>query len=120
MGEPEVNQKKPPHTSANHFTEPANVDQELVDERWATLETQNAHVLATMQIPDLTDRLPEIDITTLVFWGTEDRFCPASGTWKVLGMKGTVQAELVNHCGHWVMAEYPDLFNERCLSFLAN
>ena len=59
----------------------------------ATLETQNAHVLATMQIPDLTERLPEIDITTLVFWGTEDRFV-ASGTWKVLGMKGMVQAEL--------------------------
>lgn len=98
----------------------ANVDQELVDERWATLETQNAHVLATMQIPDLTDRLVEIDIPTLVFWGTEDRFCPSTGTWKILSMKGPVQAELVNYCGHWVMSEYPDLFNQRCLSFLTH
>ena len=55
--------------------DPVNVDEELVDERWATLETQNAHVLATMQIPDLSDQLASIDINTLVFWGTEDRFC---------------------------------------------
>ena len=120
MGSPEFTKSVLAELLTQLVYDSTNVDQELVDERWATLETQNAHVLATMQIPDLTDRLSEIDTTTLVFWGTEDRFCPASGTWKVLGMKGTIQAELVNHCGHWVMSEYPDLFNERCLSFLAN
>ena len=120
MGSPEFTKEVLAQLLTQLVYDPVNVDDELVDERWATLETQNAHVLATMQIPDLSDQLASIDINTLVFWGTEDRFCPASGTWKILQMKGNVQAELVNYCGHWVMSEYPDLFNERCLSFLAN
>ena len=119
MGSPEFTKEVLAQLLMLLVYDPINVDDELVNERWATLETQNAHVLATMQIPDLTDRLASIDISTLVFWGTEDRFCPASGTWKILQMKGNVQAELVNYCGHWVMSEYPDLFNERCLSFLS-
>ncbi|MEY2907702.1 MAG: hypothetical protein RLZZ602_225 [Pseudomonadota bacterium] len=94
------------------------VDEELVQERWDTLQTQNAHVLATMQIPDLTDRLTEITCETLVFWGSEDKFCPASGVWKLLDASAPVQAELLNRCGHWVMTEYPALFNQRCLDFL--
>lgn len=119
MGSPEFTKDVLAQLLTQLVYDPVNVDAELVDERWATLETQNAHVLATMQIPDLSDQLASIDINTLVFWGTEDRFCPASGTWKILQMKGNVQAELVNYCGHWVMSEYPDLFNERCLSFLS-
>lgn len=115
MGSPEFTKEVLAQLLTQLVYDPINVDDELVNERWATLETQNAHVLATMQIPDLTDRLALIDISTLVFWGTEDRFCPASGTWKILQMKGNVQAELVNYCGHWVMSEYPELFNERCL-----
>ena len=119
MGSPEFTKEVLAQLLTQLVYDPVNVDEELVDERWATLETQNAHVLATMQIPDLSDQLASIDINTLVFWGTEDRFCPASGTWKILQMKGSVQAELVNYCGHWVMSEYPELFNERCLSFLS-
>ena len=119
MGSPEFTKEVLAQLLTQLVYDPENVDDELVDERWATLETQNAHVLATMQIPDLSDQLASIDINTLVFWGTEDRFCPASGTWKILQMKGNVQAELVNYCGHWVMSEYPELFNERCLSFLS-
>ena len=119
MGSPEFTKEVLAQLLTQLVYDPVNVDEELVDERWATLETQNAHVLATMQIPDLSDQLASIDINTLVFWGTDDRFCPASGTWKILQMKGNVQAELVNYCGHWVMSEYPELFNERCLSFLS-
>lgn len=119
MGSPEFTKEVLAQLLTQLVYDPVNVDDELVDERWATLETQNAHVLATMHIPDLSDQLASIDINTLVFWGTEDRFCPASGTWKILQMKGNVQAELVNYCGHWVMSEYPELFNERCLSFLS-
>ena len=119
MGSPEFTKEVLAQLLTQLVYDPENVDDELVDERWATLETQNAHVLATMQIPDLSDQLASIDINTLVFWGTEDRFCPASGTWKILQIKGNVQAELVNYCGHWVMSEYPELFNERCLSFLS-
>ena len=95
------------------------VDEELIDERWTTLQTQNSHVLATMAIPDLSGQVSQLNHPILVFWGTEDKFCPASGVWKMLKGGGQVQAELLNHCGHWVMTEYPELFNTRSLEFLA-
>ena len=98
---------------------PNDVDEELVDERWATLQTQNPHVLATMAIPDLTPRLANLTHESLVFWGTEDKFCPASGVWKVLQSPAKVRAQLVNQCGHWVMAEYPDIFNAQSIEFLS-
>ena len=98
---------------------PEIVDDELIDERWTTLQTQNSHVLATMAIPDLSGQVGQLDQPILVFWGTEDKFCPASGVWKMLKGGGQVQAELLNNCGHWVMTEYPELFNTRCLEFLA-
>ena len=100
--------------------DPSVVDDELVQERWDTPQTQNAHVLATMQIPDLSTHLEELQCDMLVFWGSEDKFCPAIGAWKLLESGGLVQVELLNHCGHWVMSEYPALFNERCISFLRN
>ena len=72
-----------------------------------------------MAIPDLTPRLGEVEQPVLVFWGTDDQFCPASGVWKLLERCPSVQAEVLNQCGHWVMAEYPPLFNQRCLDFIA-
>lgn len=99
---------------------PEIIDEELIDERWNTLQTQNSHVLATMAIPDLSNQVSQLDQPMLVFWGTEDKFCPATGVWKMLQSSGQVQAELLNHCGHWVMTEYPELFNARSLEFLSN
>ena len=40
--------------------DPTLVNDELVDERWQTLQTQNPHVLSTMAIPDLSEHLSEI------------------------------------------------------------
>jgi len=97
---------------------PENIDEELVDERWETLQSQNAHVLATMAIPDLSPELARLQQPTLAFWGTEDKFCPPAGIWKILEAGSSVQAEVLNRCGHWVMSEYPALFNRRCLDFL--
>jgi len=120
MGSPEFTQTVLSELLTQLVYDPSNIDDELVNERWGTLETQNAHVLATMQIPDLSDRLADITIPTLAFWGADDRFCPADGIWKIMSMSGPVQGELLNQCGHWVMSEYPALFNRRCTDFLAN
>ena len=119
MGSPEFTRDVLAKLLTQLVFDASQVDDELVAERWATLQTQNAHVLATMQIPDLTEQLQQIAVPTLVFWGTEDRFCPADGVWKILAMNGQVEAQMVNHCGHWVMSEYPALFNDRCHAFLS-
>ena len=118
MGSPEFTRDVLANLLTLLVFDPSTVDQELIDERWQTLQTQNAHVLMSMAIPDLTDRLVEIQHGILVFWGTEDQFCPAPGVWKILEQCGRVQAEVLNRCGHWVMAEYPALFNQRCLAFM--
>lgn len=98
--------------------DPTIVDDALLTERWQTLQTQNSQVLASMAIPDLSPRLHEIGCPTMVFWGTEDRFCPAQGVWKLLNGIPNTQAHLMNRCGHWVMTEYPSLFNARTIAFL--
>ena len=60
----------------------------------------------------------EVQHGILVFWGTKDQFCPAQGVWKILERCARVQAEVLNRCGHWVMVEYPALFNQRCMAFM--
>jgi len=118
MGSPEFTREVLANLLTLLVFDDSAVDEELIDERWATLQTQNAHVLISMAIPDLTERLAEISHEVLVFWGTEDQFCPASGVWKVLNGCASVQAEVLNRCGHWVMTEYPERFNRRCIDFL--
>ncbi len=118
MGSPEFTREVLADLLTQLVFDPKRVDEELVDERWAVLQTQNAHVLATMDIPDQTSQLHEITAPVLVFWGTDDRFCPADGVWKLLKSAPNVQAQLLNRCGHWVMSEYPALFNRRCIDFL--
>jgi 4,5:9,10-diseco-3-hydroxy-5,9,17-trioxoandrosta-1(10),2-diene-4-oate hydrolase len=119
MGSPEFTREVLANLLTLLVYDNAAVDEVLIEERWSTLQTQNAHVLISMAIPDLTSRLGEVEQPILVFWGTDDHFCPASGAWKLLDRCPSVQAEILNQCGHWVMAEHPPLFNQRCLDFLA-
>lgn len=118
MGSPEFTRDVLANLLTLLVFDPEVIDEELIGERWATLQGQNAHVLATMAIPDLSNDLARLTQPVLVFWGTEDKFCPPEGVWKILSSADRVQAEVLNRCGHWVMAEYPQLFNRRCLDFL--
>jgi len=100
--------------------DPKHVTEELVNERWETLQIQNPHVLATMAIPNLTTELHKIEQPVLVFWGTDDKFCPAGGTQTLLNECPNVKAHMLNNCGHWVMVEYADYFNRSCIDFLTH
>jgi 4,5:9,10-diseco-3-hydroxy-5,9,17-trioxoandrosta-1(10),2-diene-4-oate hydrolase len=99
--------------------DPKHVTESLIDERWDILQIQNPHVLASMAIPNLTDQLHRITHPISVFWGTNDKFCPASGTQTLLDHCPNVRAQVLNNCGHWVMIEYADYFNRMCLDFLS-
>ena len=120
MGSPEFDRDVLANLLTLLVCDAAAVDDALIDERWATLQTQNPHVLVSMAIPDLTDQLSAIQHPVLVFWGSEDQFCPASGAQKLLEHCNDTQVVLLNRCGHWVMTEYPALFNRRCVDFLEN
>ncbi|HHX36050.1 MAG TPA: alpha/beta fold hydrolase [Gammaproteobacteria bacterium] len=90
----------------------------LLEERAAVAVTQPANLFSTMMVPNMTERLHEIKCPILGFWGTDDRFNPASGTFKVLENAPHARFTLLNRCGHWVQVEHQQLFNRQCLNFL--
>lgn len=118
MGSPEFTRDVLANLLTQLVFDPVHITDALVDQRWATLQTQNSTVLATMAIPDLTDRLGEIYCPVLSFWGREDRFCPVSGADKLFSRCKSVHTVNISQCGHWVMVEYPELFNRESLAFL--
>lgn len=98
--------------------DPKIVTDELLEERWNVMQTQPKDVLARMIIPDQTADLPKLRGPIVGFWGVEDRFCPASGYEKILRACPGSRFEMLSQCGHWAMAEYPDLFNRHVIEFL--
>lgn len=100
--------------------DPAVVTEELVDDRWQIFQTQNNQVMTTMSVPNMQERLGEIDCPVLVLWGVNERMMPETGIMKLAKGCKHVRVVMVSECGHWVMVEHQDLFNRYCLDFLAN
>ncbi|GAA4102473.1 alpha/beta hydrolase [Zhongshania borealis] len=93
--------------------------EQAVSERFPVMEQQPAEVLSTLKVPDQTEALSQIACPILGFWGMNDLFCPPSGAMKILDRCNNTRFQLLTECGHWVMVEYPELFNRECLAFLA-
>lgn len=93
---------------------------ELVAERMQIMEIMNGHVMATMDIPVLVDRLGEIGCPTLGFWGMDEKMMPEEGIMAMVRNIRHMRTILVNECGHWVMVEHEGMFNRACLDFLQN
>lgn len=98
--------------------DPNHITDELIAERFRILETQNPAAFKRMVIPNITERLSEINIPVLGFWGADDHFCPVSGATTLAKECTNAEVILLSNCGHWVMIEYKALFNERCVDFL--
>ena len=98
--------------------DPALISDETVAERVAVVGQQPACVLTSMQVPNLTARLAELQCPILGFWGINDKFCPASGAQTMLAACRRIRFVLLSECGHWVMVEHRELFNRECLAFL--
>lgn len=95
------------------------IDDETVAERVAVVPQQPGCVLTSMQVPNLTPHLGELQCPILGFWGINDKFCPASGAQTLLQACRNIRFTLLSECGHWVMVEHRELFNRQCLDFLA-
>ena len=93
---------------------------ELVEERMQIMQIMNGHVMATMQVPVLTDRLQELDCPVLGFWGMDEKMMPENGIMAMAKNIRHLRLILVTQCGHWVMVEHEDMFNRACLDFLRN
>ena len=102
----------------NLVHDPQHISSELVAERSEVFATQNAQVITTMRVPEVTDRLGEISCPVLAFWGINERFMPLSGILKLAGGCADIRVVVQSACGHWVMVEHAGLFNRSCLDFL--
>lgn len=99
---------------------PEHATDELVAERMQIMQIMNGHVMATMQIPVLVDRLHEIQCPALGFWGMDEKMMPEEGIMAMVKNIRHMRTILVNECGHWVMVEHEAMFNRACLDFLQN
>jgi len=96
----------------------SQLDDSLLAERVAVAVHQPRNLFTTMMVPNMTERLEELQAPILGFWGTDDNFNPASGALKVLNHAPNARFIMLNRCGHWVQVEHRELFNKACLEFL--
>lgn len=89
----------------------------VVERRYEIALTQPRHVFESMQVPNQEDRLEDIRVPTLGLWGKNDLFCPPGGARKLETIPNCRVIE-IDGCGHWVMVEHADLFNQTVLDFL--
>jgi 4,5:9,10-diseco-3-hydroxy-5,9,17-trioxoandrosta-1(10),2-diene-4-oate hydrolase len=119
-GEPVTHEVMKDLFSFGLMHDPSFATDELVAERLQVMQTMNGHVMATMQVPVLTDRLKEITCPVLGFWGMNERMMPENGILALAKNVQKLRLVLVTQCGHWVMVEHEDMFNRSCLDFLNN
>lgn len=100
--------------------DPKYTTDELVAERLQIMAAMNGHVMMTMDIPNLAERLAELSCPVLAFWGTNDRMMPDNGIMALTRNCSQLKFIILSECGHWVMVEYADMFNKECLSFLGS
>ncbi len=98
--------------------DPRYATDELVEERMQIMQIMNGHVMATMQVPVLVDRLHEIACPVLGFWGMDEKMMPENGIMAMAHNLRQLRLILVTQCGHWVMVEHEGMFNRACLDFL--
>lgn len=91
--------------------DPANVTEELVEERFCILETQPKDVLSRMIIPNMESELSALSCPVYGFWGQQDEMTPATGANKFLDHVKDCQYLMLASCGHWVMVEHAQTFN---------
>lgn len=94
------------------------LSEDILAERAAVAVTQPANLFTTMMVPNMTERLSELNCPVLGFWGTNDKFNPHQGVHKLLDNVPTARFIMLNRCGHWVQVEHTDLFNRSCIDFL--
>jgi len=94
------------------------ISKEMVDERMEILPLMNTQVMASMDIPNMESELSSITQPVLAFWGMNDQFIPISGAMKIGDGCPNAQIMLFSQCGHWVMIEREQVFNNACINFL--
>lgn len=95
------------------------VTADLVTARLDFARRQPPEVLSSLSLPDLTERLPQLTLPTLVVWGGADPICPMSGALKFAQACPDATVVIYPGTGHWPMFERAGKVNRDALAFLA-
>jgi pimeloyl-ACP methyl ester carboxylesterase len=85
----------------------------------ATLASLRNAVGATGQREVLLDRLPQLQMPTLIVWGIEDRLLPYSQAKDAIALVQDGSLELISKCGHLPHVEQPKRFVSTLGEFLS-
>lgn len=100
--------------------DPTLLTDEIIAERAPIAALQMQAARSVLKVPNLTDRLHELQCPVFGFWGANDQFNPVGGASKLLDHCPHARIIVLNRCGHWVQVEHRELFNRMCLDFLRN
>ncbi len=109
--------------AAKTFYDPAMVTDELV-ERIYDLATNRFRALrfvwvARSSMHDLViDDLKNINVPSLLIWGTEDQITPPDVALSFKNLLPDAELRFIEKCGHAPMMEHPETFNKLMLDFL--
>jgi pimeloyl-ACP methyl ester carboxylesterase len=85
----------------------------------ATLASLRNAVSASGQREVLLDRLPQLQMPTLIVWGVEDRLLPYSQAKEAIARVQEGSLELISKCGHLPHVEQPKRFVSTLGGFLS-
>ena len=104
----------------NIVADPAKITDAIIDQRLPIWEKQPPEVFSTMKTGVFGDRLHELKMPVLCFWGQKDQFLPVKHAAIVAERCADVRVVISSHAGHWFMVEEPDYFNRQIEWFLEN
>ena len=99
--------------------DPATITDDIIDERLPIWIEQPAQVYSTMRVGVYVDRLHEIKMPVLCFWGQKDQFLPVEHAAILAGAIEDARIIISTSAGHWFMIELPDFFNREIREFLS-
>jgi 4,5:9,10-diseco-3-hydroxy-5,9,17-trioxoandrosta-1(10),2-diene-4-oate hydrolase len=108
---------RPDHTPIEWTTEQARLAQ-LPGFLEAALSALRTQISFAGQREVLLDRLPDLEIPTLIIWGISDRVFPVSQAQEAVACLQQGSLELIPDCGHLPQIERPDLFVAALSRFL--
>ena len=100
------------------------VPDEVLEQRYQTIVDNPGHLEARKNSVttqrDISGRLSEIQVSTLVLHGRNDRVVPLENGLRLVGSIPNSRLVVLNQCGHWAQYEHADVFNRLVLDFLSN
>jgi 4,5:9,10-diseco-3-hydroxy-5,9,17-trioxoandrosta-1(10),2-diene-4-oate hydrolase len=105
----------------NHIVaDPATITDEVIDERLPIWLEQPVEVFSTMRVGVYADRLHELKMPVLCFWGQKDQFLPVRHAMVVAEKVANARVVISTQAGHWFMLEQPAYFNREIQDFLGH